>query len=145
MIFPSFLTTTEPGLISTVGFYGVIFFTMVLHFWRRVLVLLILLVALFTFSWHTLAFGAGFNPNACGTACMSQQRNLYQYWGTPYGPWAPVYPYPNTPYHAFYGPVPSYYSWPPSPYRPDYLYDCPYCGPRLIYGAPMPAAMGVYR
>jgi len=132
MIFPRFLMQNFSDSISPLSSYALIFLTFLLHFWKKSLILIMLLIFIFLFVCRALAFAAIGGPGVCGTLCIAQRNSITQYWGTPYGPWAPIYPYPKLGFHTAYGPVPYYYSWPPSPYRPAYLNDCPYCGPRII-------------
>lgn len=119
MIFPSLFAHVETGLISQISAYIILGFSFLINYFKKIVIIgLLVFISLITFSRLTFAVAAP------GVLQSLGQRNLVQYYGSPYGNY-PLYPYPGLPYHALMGPSPYYFRpYGPSPYQPV---DCVTC------------------
>jgi hypothetical protein len=126
MVFPSLAFNFEPGLISQASAFVVLAFSYLLHRFKKIMLMILLVFSLFlVFQTKVFAFMAvsPYNQNTCSgyAGCYNNQN----YWGRPWGYNPSIYFYPQLQYHSIWGLQP-YYFYPhtPSPYRP---YDCPFC------------------
>ena len=139
MVFTNIFARVEPGTISQLSFYIVLAFSFLLHKWKKI-VLITLVVATGLFTAKTVyAFAYNPNqPNFCGTACMANRN----YYGAPVGGNQSYYPYPSLPFHSVFGPSPYYFRpYGPSPYQPP---GCIVCMQRYQkFTQPWPTSRGM--
>ena len=118
MVFPTMFAGIDTGMVSQASIYAVVAFSYMLLRWKKIFILLSLIVMLG--GVLNKAFAFAYVPGGCGTSCMANQN----YYGNPYGGNG-YYPYPGLPYHSFYGPAQYYFRpWGPSPYQPQYCVEC---------------------
>ena len=136
MVFTNVFARVEPGTISQLSFYLLLAFSYLIHKWKKVMIMgLILLSGLVAMR---TASAIGMFPGSCGTMCMANRN----YYGAPMGGNYSYYPYPNLPFHSTFGPSPYYFRpYGPSPYQPP---GCVVCMQRYQqFTQPWPSSRGM--